>query len=308
MKRKWLWMVLWSLIVSTKVNACDICGCGVGNNYIGILPEFRKHIVGLRYRSNSMWTHLGVGGANTYLTTRERYRTFEAWGGWTINDKFRVMATIPYHFIDKENQGTTVSKAGIGDVSISGFYQLVNNRHMLTSSSLIVQSLWLGGGVKLPTGKYNPDDNRNTAKNSNLFQLGTGSVDLNLSGMYDLRIQDMGVNIAANYRMTTANRYNYKYGNKVNVNAQLYYKFRPSMQFSIAPNAGIQFENASLDTDKGFKVTVSGGNLTLGTIGLEGGIGSIAFGANYQFPLSQNLASGIVKANDRLMIHVGFTF
>ena len=179
---------------------------------------------------------------------------------------------------------------------------------MLTASSLIVQSLWLGGGVKLPTGKYNPEDNRNIAKSSNLFQLGTGSVDLNLSAMYDLRIQDMGVNLAANYRITTANRYDYKYGNKINLNAQLYYKFRPSMQVSIAPNAGIQYEHASLDKDKGFDVTVSGGNLTMGTFGLEGGIRKFVFGANYQIPFGQDLASGIVKANDRLMVHVGFTF
>ena len=52
--------------------ACDICGCGVGNSYIGILPDFNKRIFGLRYRYNSIFTHVGTGGETTYLTTKRR--------------------------------------------------------------------------------------------------------------------------------------------------------------------------------------------------------------------------------------------
>lgn len=288
--------------------ACDICGCGVGNNYIGILPDFHKHIFGIRYRYNNMLTHVGIGGATTYLTTTERYNTIEAWGGWNITEKFRLMASVPYSFNEKINQGTTKQKNGIGDISVSGFYQLLNQRTTIStkdsSSKLLVQSLWVGGGVKMATGKYNPADKSTGGENTNLFQLGTGSYDFNIGAMYDVRLQDAGININANYKKNTVNKYDYQYGNKFNVNSQLYYKFRTKSKVMIAPNAGIQYETSQTDRDGDVKVTVSGGNLLLGTIGLETAFGKFAVGANYQTPLSQNLANGIVKAQDRVMVHV----
>ncbi|MEP7259425.1 MAG: transporter, partial [Flavitalea sp.] len=74
MKKRCL-LIIVTIAISYGSMACDICGCGVGNSYIGILPDFNKRIIGLRYRYNSIFTHVGIGGASTYLTTDERYRT-----------------------------------------------------------------------------------------------------------------------------------------------------------------------------------------------------------------------------------------
>jgi hypothetical protein len=73
-----------------------------------------------------------------------------------------------------------------------------------------------------------------------------------------------------------------------------------------APNAGIQFEQSKKDIDDKITIDVSGGNLLLGTIGIETAYRKVAIGANWQTPLSQNLAMGFVKARDRLMLHVSF--
>src|SRR4051812_20767980 len=91
--------------------ACDICGCGVGNSYIGILPDFHKHIFGLRYRYNSLLTHVGADGNTTYLTSTEKYNTIEAWGGWNITSNVRILASVPYSFNERiNNQGVSQSK------------------------------------------------------------------------------------------------------------------------------------------------------------------------------------------------------
>ena len=111
-----------TLFFIAEANACDICGCGVGSYYIGILPEFHKHIFGFRYRFNSLTTHIGAGGTTTYLTSAERYQTMELWAGWNIGKRFRVMAAVPYAFNERENQGTTHSKNGLGDISFTGYY------------------------------------------------------------------------------------------------------------------------------------------------------------------------------------------
>lgn len=286
--------------------ACDICGCGVGNNYIGILPDFTKHILGLRYRYNTLLSHLGAGGTQTYLTNREQYNIVELWGGWNLGKKFRVMANLPYNFNERKNQGNVYSKNGLGDITLSGYYQLLNKRNTIGGKSLLVQSLWIGGGIKLPTGKYNSLDKSNSAQSSNLFQLGTASTDFIASVMYDLRIQDMGINLNAGYKFNTKNRYGYTYGNKLNANAQLYYKFRIMHKLGIAPNAGIQYETAEKDIDNKISVYASGGNLLLATAGIEMNFKKIAIGANWQTPVSQDLGEGIVKANNRVMVHVSF--
>lgn len=306
MKNKMLLFII--TLFTNQGFACDICGCGAGGSYIGILPDFSKHIAGLRYRSNTMTTHLGVDGAITYLTTQEQYNTTEAWGGWTIGEKVRLMATIPYGFNEKTNQGITKRKNGIGDITASAFYQLINNRKTVFNTNLLMQSLWLGGGIKLPTGKYSATDTKTGSNDANLFQLGTGSYDFNLTAMYDIRLQDAGINLMGNYRITTANGYNYQYGNKCNINVQAYYKFRIASRYILAPNTGIQYETAQTDLYSGFDVAVSGGNILMGTIGVETVLKKISLGANYRPPLSQQLAKGIIKADGRWMAHLSYIF
>lgn len=286
--------------------ACDICGCGVGSSYIGILPEFHSKIFGVRYRYSSLLTHIGLDGVNTYLTSREHYRTAELWGGWNITPRIRLMATIPVNFNERINQGERFTKSGIGDISVSGFYQLINSRKTLHNDKLLVQSLLLGAGVKLPTGKYNPADKSNTNDNANLFQLGTGSVDFMLNAMYDVRLQDAGINMMASYKINTTNKYDYAYGNKLNLSTQAYYKFRIKQKVVLAPNAGVLYETARKDMDGYYAADISGGNILMGTIGVETGFKKIAIGANWQTPFSQNLANGFVKAGNRVMVHVAF--
>jgi hypothetical protein len=299
-------LLLFITVATTPLitRACDICGCGVGNNYIGILPDFHKHIFGIRYRFNSMLTHVGVNGNFTYLTTDETYHTLEAWGGWNIGKHFRMMASLPYSVNERTNQGISNSKSGLGDVVISGYFQLLNKRKTVFGNKILIQNLWVGAGTKLATGRYNPSDKNAGSDNANLFQLGTGSNDFIMGFMYDMRLQDMGINLTSNYKITNANQYHYQYGDKFNVNLQAYYKIRINNLLTIAPNTGLQYENTQTDRDNGFTVTVSGGNLLLGTAGAEISFSKIAIGANIQTPLSQNLANGIVKANNRMMLHI----
>ncbi len=291
--------------LSVATYACDICGCGAGNSYIGILPDFYKHIYGIRYRHNSLYTHIGVGGANTYLTTRENYNNMELWGGWKLGEKLRVMLTLPYSFNEKINQGSSKNKNGLGDISVAGYYQLLNNKKAVLKNKSLSQTLWIGGGVKIASGEYNPADKSGINQNANLFQLGTGSTDFSLAAMYDVKLQNTGMNISASYKINTTNKYDYTYGNKLSLTTQFYQKIKIG-NIALAPNAGLQFESGKKDTDNHFKVDLSGGNVLMGTIGLETSFKTIAIGANWQTPFSQNMAGGFVKANNRMMVHVAF--
>ncbi len=307
MKKKILFL-LFILSNITATFSCDICSCGIGNNYIGILPDFNQRIVGIRSRYNEIKTHLGQNNSNTYLATQENYHTVEVWGGWTLFEKIRLMASAPYHLNKKTSAEKTEHRNGFGDVNVMAYYQLLNTKQTTFSTFLLVHSLWIGGGIKLPTGQYETPTQTLQNTSLNLFQLGTGSYDFNFSAMYDVRLQDAGINILGNYKLSSENSAAYQYGNKSSFNVQAYYKFNIKNQVKIMPNIGTQYETADTDTNKGLVVFSSGGNLFSTLVGVEVTFKKFALGGNFQLPLWQNIANETAKAGNKLMLHVAYMF
>lgn len=296
------------LTATLGTKACDICGCGVGSYYIGILPEYNKRFIGLRYQHKTLQTHLGPLGQVTPLTTDETYQTAELWGGWNVGKRFRVLAFVPYNFIQKSSQDANVSKNGLGDVALMGYYNIFTNSNTV-NSKLLVHSLWLGAGIKAPTGTYEAAEKLAVQDNPNNFQLGTASTDFTLNAAYDVRLNDLGMNVNVNYKINTENKYGYRYGNKLTTNALLYYKFRLFHEFTIAPNAGLLYETAVKDVeDNKYEVAVSGGYSTSVVTGFEFAMSKLSIGANYQSVVAQELANKRAKAGNRLMLHLSVPF
>ncbi|MBE9661381.1 transporter family protein [Mucilaginibacter myungsuensis] len=288
--------------------ACDICGCGVGSYYLGILPEYNKRFVGLRYQHKTLMTHLGPLGERTPNTADETYQSIELWGGWNIGNKFRVLAFIPYNFNDRKAQTGNGYKDGLGDIALMGYYNAFNHRSTV-GEKLLVQSLWVGAGVKAPTGKYEPNERLQVSESPNNFQLGTSSTDFTLNAAYDIRLMDLGLNLNANYKINTENKYAYRYGNKLTLNGLLYYKWRFFNKLSIGPNAGLLYETSQNDVESGkYTVDVSGGYALSLVGGIEANFGRFSAGANYQNIASQHLANNRAIAGDRLMVHFSVAF
>jgi hypothetical protein len=307
---KKIWIILICLVTGLyEARACDICGCGVGSYYIGILPDFKKRFVGLRYQYKTLRSHLGPGGTTSYLTTNETYQTAELWGGWNIGKRFRVLGFLPVNFNSRENQGVTMNKSGIGDIAVVGYYQLLDKQQTIHSGQLLVQSLWIGGGIKVPTGKYEPTEHKENEDAPNNFQLGTASTDFTLNAMYDVRLMDFGINANVGYKINTNNKYDYQYGNKFTANVLAYYKIKVAGKATIAPNAGVLYETAEQDKEaKKYTVDISGGHSLLATVGLEATLGTISIGGNFQPVISQQLADMRIKAGNRAMVHVTYLF
>lgn len=310
-KMKKLLITLSLIIAFQSSQACDICGCGVGGNYIGLLPDFTKRFVGLRYQFNRLTTQLDINGNRTALSTDEKYQTMELWGAWNIGQKWRVLALVPYNFNEKYTEGSDLlrKKNGIGDITLNEYYKLFDQSNPTANNKLVVQSLWVGMGVKLPTGAYDVAEQQNaTATNPNMFQLGTGSLDFIPSLMYDVRIQDFGINANASYKINTENKDDYRYGNKIAANASAYYKIALGANSRLAPYAGISFESQQKDHAMGFKVEETGGHILNASMGLEANFNRISVGASFQTPIQQELGRGRIDAGNRLLTHVSFSF
>lgn len=288
--------------------ACDICGCGVGSYYLGILPDFSDKFVGLRYQSKSLTTHLGPTGVRTPLTSDETYESIEVWGAWNFGSRWRIMGIVPYNFNSREIEmgAQTGYKEGLGDMVAILNYKLFESRLTTGNSKLLAHSLWLGAGVKAPTGEYE-DGEQLMPDSPNNFQLGSGSTDFMINAAYDIRLMDFGMNVNTSYKLNTTNKYEYRYGNKFTGNLLAYYKFNIKEKVRVAPNVGLLYETQRQDLLYGmYEVYQSGGDLLSNVLGVEITVGQISMGANYQIPVSQNLANDRALAGNRLMTHISF--
>jgi hypothetical protein len=297
--------ILVIIFSTTTVQACDICGCGNNGNYIGILPEFQKYIIGVRYRHNVLRSHLGANGQTTYLTNHEKYSSYELWGSIKLSKKMNLLFTVPYNY--NQQVGETVNQRiqGIGDINLINYYTVFQSNQLTKQNKVFLQSLRAAMGVKLPTGKF---DMVVSNVSSQLFTNGTGTLDFMLGAVYEARLQNTGINFSSNYKLNTENSTGYQYGNKFQSSAQLYQKFFVGMDFSIAPNLGIQIEQNNKDQNLGNEVGVSGGDLTTINYGAELKFKKVLIGGNLQTPIAQNIANHQIEANQRWMLHFSFAF
>jgi len=301
--RKIIIFALLSILSTLSAVACEICGGGLGSNYTGLLPNFNKRFVGVRYHFNQVYTQLDVSGNKTALTNNEKYHTAELWSAWNLGTRWRVMAILPYSKIQKYSYGTDQqsSKSGLGDINLSGYYNVLNK------SEIFTQTLWFGAGVKLPTGEYNKDEFI-TTNSANIYQLGTGSFDFTGSLNYDISIKNIGLNTNVSYKANTRNSDEYQYGNKLTLNGSVYYNASVNEKIKLRPNVGIQHDTQARDQTMGFKIEQTGGYNTNLNVGLESTINNIAIGFSYQTPLSQFVSYGRTELVNKFLTHVTFTF
>jgi len=284
-------------------NACEICGCGVGNYYIGILPQFDHRFIGVRYHFNSFRTRLNSDPAQF---SEDFYQTVEIWGGWNIGKKFQILAFVPFNFNHQESDEGVVDLKGLGDVMLLANYKLLDIRPDSSSKS-ISHEVWIGGGIKLPTGKFTIDPtNPDVAAVANT-QLGSGSTDFLLNLMYNVHINKLGITTTANYKINTANKEEYKFGNKFLASSFFYYAL-PVSNIVISPNLGILYEHTEHSELSANKIDLTGGKILQGSVGAEIGINRLSIGFNTQLPIAQNFAENQTKAKVKGMVHVSFAF
>lgn len=286
----------------SKLQACDICGCGVNNYYIGILPQFNHTFFGTRYYFSSYNTRLT---ADPTQFSKDFYQSIELWGGWNIGKKFQVLAFVPYNFNHQYSDEGVINTKGLGDITLLGSYKLFDIRSVTTGSKVISQQLWIGGGIKFPTGKFNLESTAQDVASIANGQLGSGSIDFLLHAMYNIRINRLGFNSAASYKINSANRDQYKFGDKLLLSSIAFYSL-PSSKITINPNVGLLYEHTGTSELQAGKIALTGGSILNGSAGIEMSFKKMAIGFNVQLPVTQNFAQGQTKENIKGMVHVSF--
>jgi len=291
------------IIKSFSSQACDVCGCANGASFFGILPQSHFRFGGLRYQNKTFVSHV----KSNLLRSEENFQAIEPWIRLYPIKKTQLIFIGSY----QSNLQTLLSSGekkqlqGFGDITAIAHFNVLNT--FMDSSMHKSDYIWLlGGGIKLPTGKYEYGINSDEVANPN-FQLGTGSFDYIINSIYTLRKSSIGLNLDLSYKINGTNSNAYKFANKaragINVFSQNVYK-----NLTLMPNLGILAEHSGFDLNNKVKNRFSGGYLVNGTFGFELYYKKITTGFLFQKPILQNLSGGELKLKNSFTSHLTLLF
>lgn len=285
--------------------ACDVCGCSIGGNYFGILPQFHRHFVGMRWSEQTFRSaHSGSAAQNSQFSSDEHFRTIDVLGRFYPLRRLQMMVLAPYHNFRRTEDGVQTLTQGIGDVSVLGNYILLDTGDSLRRKWQ--HTLTIGGGVKLPTGKYKLRTPEGALITANM-QPGTGSTDFMLSAAYTLRRGAWGIATDVLGRINTANAKDYRYGNRISGSVKAFY-WNNLRKISLLPNIGVFADQSAPNYDQDEFAEGTGGSLVLSTLGLDLYAGHFSAGFTYQHPIYQHLGEGAIDANARWMATLNYIF
>jgi hypothetical protein len=291
------------LLLSPASFACDACGCSNSGSYFGLMPQSNKSLIGIRYQRLNFVTHPD----SRVLRTEETFNVTEIYGRFFPVKRVQVMAFLPYRFAQQITTSETKKQNGISDATVLVNYNVINTFMDTESTSNFSHTLLLGGGVKIPSGRFRYDENKLTEVANENFQSGTGSTDFILNAFYTIKKDQWGLAMNVSRKFNTTNADHYRFGNQLYGTVDLYRTFNVG-RLSITPNLGAYGEKSDLGTRDGKKVLETGGTLISGVAGVTFFANRWTLGISTQKPLSQNLSAGFVEAKSRGMIQVGWLF
>ena len=304
MKKSYFLLII-LLAINFNAFACEICGCGVGNFYLGLLPNFKSKFIGVRYSFLQYHTELAKDPTQF---SNDYYKSTELWSGWNIGKKWQVLGFVPFTYNKKISDDGVKSNSGLGDISLMANYKLIQSRKINPQNQNIEHLLMIGGGIKLPTGAYHLDltDPANNIGDANSMN-GTGSTDLLMNVLYQLSIQQFGFNTTATYKANTVNAEDFRFGNRLTWNSLVFYRFNLNT-ITLSPNTGFMYERTKESEYLGSIIEQTGGYLLNASAGLEINFKKIAIGMNTQLPLKQSFGEGQTNSKLRGSMHISLSF
>jgi hypothetical protein len=228
-------LVVALLAIAPAALACDVCGCAMGGNYMGILPQFHQNFVGMR------WTEQHFQSAHTITAARkgkfdgdEHFRSLDLTARFYPFRRVQLMVLLPYHFFHRTENGLSAQNQGLGDLTVLGNYILYDTGDSMRHSWK--HTLTIGGGIKVPTGKFDAATVEGETLHENL-QAGSGSTDFMLTTTYTVRRGKWGGTADVQARLNTANKNQYQFGNRLSTGARAFYLYNLG-KFTLLPNAG----------------------------------------------------------------------
>lgn len=264
--------------------------------------------MGLRYIYQNFKSKDGIFSNSP--SSEENFNTYQLWGRVPITKNFYVSTIVPYQDLYRTFEDRTEHINGLGDMNLVGWYQFTFYKKkkddevvFSTEREPSGHRLQVGIGAKLPTGEF---EETLTDRVNPGFQVGTGSLDGIFALNYGYSGKRIGINNTVTYYLKSENKNDYRFGDQFSFASNVYYSI-PKTTFIVMPFVGIsgdvyqsieQFDEVVPETD---------GNIMSGSLGSEMVFNRFTVGANYTFPIQQNLFGDNVKAKNRLSVYFNLT-
>ncbi|WP_247236032.1 transporter [Telluribacter sp. SYSU D00476] len=303
--RRWcvLPLLLVLLLAPGIAFSCDVCGCANGGSYFGMMPQAHRAMAGVRYQ----YLHFDTHPTSQVLHTQETFRITELYGRFFPVKRVQVLAFLPYRFDEQITTSEVKQQQGFGDATVLASYNVLNTFMDSDESRRFNHTLLIGGGIKLPTGRfrYNAENPLEVA-NAN-FQPGTGSTDFIANAFYTITQDKWGLALNVSRKFNTTNSQGYRFGNQWYGTAELYRTFSLG-NLSLVPHLGVYAEHSAHGSQDQKLLTETGGSLLNATAGATLFANHWMLGITAQRPLAQNLSGGHVVARSRALVQVAWLF
>lgn len=283
--------------------ACDICGCANSGSYFGLMPQSNKSVIGVRYNFLNFTTH----PASQVLRTEEKFNVTELYARFFPIKRVQVMAFLPYRVDQQITTSGTKKQNGLGDMTILANYNVLNTLMDRENASKFTHTLMVGGGIKLPTGRFKYDENDVLQVANANFQPGTGSTDFIVNAFYTVNLDQWGLGFNVSRKFNTTNSQQYHFGNQLYGTLDIYRSFKVG-KITLTPTLGLYAEQSARGTKNNVMLEETGGKQLNGTVGLNLFSNRWTLGVNGQKPITQKSNSGHVVAKERILVQVGFLF
>lgn len=281
--------------------ACDVCGSGMGGQYFGILPQFQRHFIGLRFQQSTLVSkHPALFQYDEQSVSTDTYNRYEIWGRWALSNRIQVFGFLPYQFISQA--GSRISKTnGLSDPWFIVNWFIINTGDSVEHK--FKHALIIGAGAKLPLGEQLKGTTENPIPAQ--FQPGSGSLDFPFHLGYTIRHRKSGLNVESNFRLTTENAAFYRFGNRFNASARMFF-WQKWNTMSIVPSTGLAFELAGKDMHKSEAVATTGGYLLAIHIGFDLYYKSFMLQSQWQPIINSKLGDGNISPKNRVQIGLSY--
>ncbi|MFK7969800.1 MAG: hypothetical protein AB8F95_05505 [Bacteroidia bacterium] len=290
--------LLVSLIACSSISlACDVCGCmplSLGNAWTGMQ---NKHVLSLESRYVRFHSHDGTTGAS------DRLVQVNLAGRFVVGKRSRFSLNVPFSRLSRdfeESSDPNIAVKGLGDVSLMAEYQIW--RSSPDSMGEHHHKVWLGGGIKAPTGAFQA--NKTSFFLPPNFQMGTGSWDWLGSLMYQGDVAKWSWTVSAIARLSSENQLGFKLPDMTQVQGLLQRQF-PAANATWVTGGGVYAEYIGTTSFLGIN-TESSGNGTYGMFNLSYVKLSWALNTSAQLPITTQYSGGNVQAKPRFTLRFSY--